>query len=237
MKRRMIFCIVFVLISVIFCSRSMPITDLANTVPVGRAPVILIDAGHGGMDGGAVAADGTVEKEINLQIAQKLKSYLCAFGFTVRMTRQTDRFVCDDTSKSIHEQKVEDIHNRLNMLEETDAQMLISIHQNKFGSSSVCGTQVFYSGGSPQSEVLAEAIQAAVRNYIQPENTRLIKESTKSIYLLYHATKPAVMVECGFISNGAELQLLLDDEYQNKMCLCILRGILEYQENRKGSIA
>jgi N-acetylmuramoyl-L-alanine amidase len=169
-----------------------------------------------------------LEKEINLQIAKKLCSYFSVFGITVKMTRQTDCFVCDESLGSIHEQKVADIHNRLSMLEDSDASMMISIHQNKFSQSSACGTQVFYGGGNPQSEVLAESVQAAVRNYLQPENSRLVKESTKSIYLLYYATKPAIMVECGFVSNAAELEKLKSDEYQNKICLCILRGVLEY---------
>ncbi len=228
LKKGIFICFLIVLASLILGSYKNPLFESVDSSHLIKRPVILLDAGHGGMDGGAVADDGTVEKEINLQIAKKLKAYLSIFGFEVIMSREKDEFIGADKDKSIREQKIEDIHNRLKMLEESDAQMLISIHQNKFTSSSVCGTQVSYGGNNEQSAILAESIQASVQKYLQPSNTRQVKQTTKSIYLLYHASKPAVMVECGFISNGAELAQLKNEEYQGKMCLCILRGILEY---------
>ncbi|MDR1630551.1 MAG: N-acetylmuramoyl-L-alanine amidase [Oscillospiraceae bacterium] len=192
-------------------------------------PVFVIDAGHGGEDGGAVSTDGkTIEKDINLQIALKVRDLLAAYGLKTVMTRTDDRSIHDDTAKTVRQKKVSDIHNRLDLLEGYDNAVLVSIHQNKFSESQSKGTQVFFSPNNPQSQILADEIQGAVRNLLQNDNSRLTKKSGSSIYILYNATKPAVMVECGFLSNPADTKSLKQEDYQRRLAFSIVAGILNY---------
>lgn len=189
---------------------------------------VLIDAGHGGVDGGAVASDGTEEKHINLQIALLLEQQLGAMGIRTAMTRTTDESIHDSSAQTIREKKVSDIHNRMQLIEETENCIFVSIHQNKFSDTSLNGTQVFYSPNTTASAQLAQTIQTSVRSLLQTENTREIEKSGSSIYLLYYARKPAVLVECGFLSNTAELEKLKEGTYQKQLAFCIAAGILEY---------
>ncbi|MDR0531813.1 MAG: N-acetylmuramoyl-L-alanine amidase [Oscillospiraceae bacterium] len=199
--------------------------------PARPAPVILLDAGHGGEDGGAVGVDGIVEKEINLPITLKLNAFLRALGYETQLTRATDASIHDAKASTLRERKTSDIHNRFHMMEAlTENDLFVSIHQNQFPSSAAHGTQVFYSKNHPQSAVLAEDIQRSVVALLQPENTRLVKPSGAEIYLLYHAKIPAVLVECGFLSNPSDAALLKTDEYQNKIAYAIACGILEHRQ-------
>ena len=191
---------------------------------------VVIDAGHGGFDGGTVAADGTPEKEINLAIAKRLQSLLQCSGIHTVMTRETDDSIHDPACTTVRKQKISDIHNRLQIMEDTPDSVFVSIHQNHFSQSKYHGTQVFYSGNDSRSRVLAEEIQSAVVAATQPENQRQVKQSGTEIYLLYHANRPAVMVECGFLSNPQESALLKTPQYQTKIALSILQGILNYRE-------
>jgi len=192
-------------------------------------PVILLDAGHGGEDGGAVGVGGVVEKELNLAIALKLETYLRAMGYQVILTRNADKDLHDATASTVRDRKTTDIHNRFAMMEALrDKDLFVSIHMNKFPGSGAHGTQVFYSKNTPQSAILAQAIQESVVRLVQPENTRQIKPSGDSIYLLYYAKKTAVLVECGFISNAAEAEKLQDEAYQKQIAFAIACGILEY---------
>lgn len=191
---------------------------------------VIIDAGHGGYDGGAVASDGTLEKDINLAIARRLEMLLRCAGIRTVMTRETDDSIHDPNCTTIRKQKISDIHNRLRIMEQTEDSVFISIHQNHFTQSKYHGTQVFYSGTDPRSRTLAESIQAAVVAATQPDNTRTVKQSGTEIYLLYHAVRPAVMVECGFLSNLQESALLKTPQYQAKLALAIMQGILDYME-------
>lgn len=193
--------------------------------------VFIIDAGHGGMDGGAVAEDGTVEKDINLSTAMKLKTLMSALGFKTLTTRTEDIMTCDEGLSTLREKKVSDIRNRLKLLESTENGILISIHQNSYSGSTSKGSQVFYSGGSEQSAVLAEFIQSSLVSMLQTDNHRKIKKAGTSIYLLYHATKPAVMVECGFMTNPGECEKLKDAEYQSELSFGIICGVFEYLKN------
>jgi len=192
-------------------------------------PVILLDAGHGGEDGGAVGIGGLVEKDLNLAITLKLDSFLRAMGYQTILTRTSDTDLHDVTVSTVHERKVSDIHNRFAMMEALrEKDLFVSIHMNKFPGSGAHGTQVFYSKNTPGSATLAQAIQESVVRLVQPENTRQIKPSGDSIYLLYHAKKTAVVVECGFISNAGEAEKLQDEAYQNRLAFAIACGILEY---------
>ena len=204
--------------------------DFATTSAIKESeyPTVIIDAGHGGEDGGAVAADGTVEKDINLSISLKLNEILTTLGYKTRMVRTADISIYDKGTETLRNKKISDIHNRANMMNEYDDCIYVSIHQNKYSSAGVNGAQTFYSPNDDKSMFLAQFIQTSIKTHIQPENDKTVKKSGTNIYVLYNATKPAVMVECGFLSNPAELEKLKNDEYQSKMAFCIASGIVNY---------
>lgn len=229
--------IIFSIFFLIILSAMLYFTFMANssadgvmTKPVLKQTVI-IDAGHGGDDGGAIGIDGTVEKDINLDIALKLEKLLKFYGFDVIMTRTEDIMTCDDGLDSLRKRKVSDIHNRFDVLEKNPDAVFISIHQNKFEDNSQHGTQVFYSGNNDESKLLAESIQNSIASVLQPDNSRVVKKSGSGIYLLYHAKLPAVLVECGFISNPAEVKKLNDENYRMKIAILIADGLIKYLMN------
>lgn len=202
----------------------------ASSMPITQKTVI-VDAGHGGDDGGAIGIDGTVEKDINLDIALKLEKILKFYGFNVIMTRTQDVMTCDDGLDSLRKRKISDIHNRFEFMRKNPDAIFISVHQNKFEDSSQHGTQVFYSGNDERSKELAEAIQTSVTLTLQRKNDRVVKKSGSGIYLLYHAKIPAVLVECGFISNSDEVKKLKDESYRMKLAILIADGLLKYLSN------
>lgn len=197
------------------------------TVSVSTAQIIL-DAGHGGFDGGAVAGDGTVEKNINLNICLYTAEFLRENGYGVVMTRETDVSTDDVETDKIAVRKKSDLKNRLELMRDYPGAVFVSVHLNKFTTSAASGSQVFYSGKDERSEILGDCIQSRIVGMLQPENTRVNKRATSSTYLLYNATVPAVLVECGFLSNAAELERLKDENYQRKTAFCIFCGINDY---------
>ncbi|MBQ9994435.1 MAG: N-acetylmuramoyl-L-alanine amidase [Clostridia bacterium] len=198
--------------------------------------VIIIDPGHGGVDGGAVGVGGTVEKRINLEISLRLRDVLTAAGYTVIMTRDTDISIHDSDATTIRQMKVSDLHNRLALTELYPNSMLVSIHQNILGSASVTGAQVFFSPNNPRSEILAQSIQDRFNQYIQLADDRVIKAAGKNLYLFYNAKNVAVLAECGFLSNREEEQLLCSEEHQKKIVYSIYCGILDYLDAEEGEI-
>ena len=193
----------------------------------------MVNSAHGGFDGGAVAPDGTLEKDINLKISLQLKELCKLGGFQVIMTREGDNGTEKDDTDSISNRKKSDMRRRLNIINENPDAMFLSIHLNKFPSSAAKGTQVFYSKNHPDSQLLAENVQKSVTIRLQPENNRLIKKSDNSIFLLKNSKVPSVIVECGFLSNNDELKLLKNTEYQSKMAFAIYCGILDYYKQEK----
>ncbi len=189
---------------------------------------IIIDAGHGGFDGGASAADGTVEKDINLLIAQKVCAMLRFNGYDVIMTRTEDTGTEDDESQAIAKRKKSDLSNRLQIMKDNPDAIFVSIHLNKFTTSAANGAQVFYTKNYKEAYSLAQSVQQSVTNLIQPENTRVVKQGTSSTYLLKNAAVPAIIVECGFLSNKQELEKLKSDDYQSQMAFAIASGIMDY---------
>lgn len=200
----------------------------SNNFSVNKEITVIVDAGHGGIDGGAVAEDGTAEKDINLPIALYLEAYLSALGVNTKLTRAEDISIHSPHAKTVREIKVSDIHNRMKIIEDTDNCIFVSVHQNSYSNPKYSGAQVFYSPNTTASAEIADCIQASIVSNLQNDNSRLIKKSTKDIYLLYYAKKPAVLVECGFITNKNELELLKNGEYQRKMAFSIALGILNY---------
>lgn len=237
MKKRQYFLIGMVAIFVLTLGGMLYATrfanDRASDVLSNRAyqNTVIVDAGHGGEDGGAVGIDGTAEKDINLDIALKLEKILKLYGINVIMTRTQDVMTCDEGLSTLRERKVSDIHNRFALIEENPKSLFVSIHQNKFEDSKQNGMQVFYSGNNAESKSLAQSIQNSVVSKLQPNNKRVVKRSGSGIYLLYHAKSPAVLVECGFISNPDEIKKLNDDAYRMKTAILVADGILKYFMN------
>ena len=202
----------------------------AVNVEYNSLPVIVIDAGHGGEDGGAVA-NNVVEKNINLSISNKLRDIFISSGFNVKMTRSSDKMI-NDSGDTLRERKVSDMKNRLKLFNESENNIVISIHQNKFTQEEYKGSQVFYSTNNKESEKLALSIKTSIKTLIQPDNEREIKPADRNIYLLYNSKTPSVIVECGFISNIEEARLLKDSAYQNKIAFAIYSGFLDYYNKR-----
>ena len=196
---------------------------VANTVPTKNA--VIVDAGHGGEDGGTQSSAGILEKDINLAISMKLGALLKLMGYSVIYTRTQDKLVYGADAVTQRQKKVSDIHHRMSLMEMYPEALFLSIHQNYFSQSKYSGAQIFYSKNNQSSKAFAESIQTSIRSLLQPENDRQIKPTGTDIYLLYHAKSPAVMVECGFMSNAGEALLLSDEAYQKKLCLAIMAGI------------
>lgn len=194
----------------------------------GKTPIIVIDAGHGGEDGGAVSPSGLLEKDINLDIALTLKKFLIQSGFEVKMIRTTDTAIYSSSAVTLREKKTSDLHNRVDIINNNPDNILISIHQNKFEQSKYKGTQIFYSVNNPLSETLANSIRMSVKGLLQNDNNRECKPAEKNIYLLYNSSVPAVLVECGFLSNPEEEELLSLKEYRNNIAFSIYTGFLEF---------
>ena len=188
--------------------------------------IVIIDAGHGGFDGGAVAFDGTVEKDLNLQIALKFEAILKLYGYETVMVRTEDVSVNDPSDSGVSA-KASDIKNRVAIMEKYPQAIFVSIHMNKYQTTQPHGAQVFYAK-SDKSDFLAECIQNSVATFVQTDNKRVIKPTTKDIYLLYHATVPSVIAECGFLSNQNDLNNLKTPDYQLKIAFSIANGIIDY---------
>lgn len=217
-------CLAFLLLSYITCGK---IGKMASAL-AGESPrTVVIDAGHGGEDGGATGKAGTIEKGINLAIAKDLQDLLLASGYRVVMTRTEDEAISDDLD-TIRQRKTSDLHNRLKVIESQGNCIFVSIHQNQFPQSQYHGTQIFYSRNTENSKTLAESIRARVVGLLQNDNTRQTKPATSSIYLLWNAKVPAVLVECGFLSNPEEEQRLNDSAYQKQLAFAICCGVLDY---------
>lgn len=190
--------------------------------------VVVVDAGHGDFDSGAVAADGTEEKDINLKIALKLADILRANGHPVVMTRTDDNIMTGKGPSTAENRKRNDTQNRAYLIDSFSDAVMISIHQNTFSDRAQHGTQVFYGQKNVNSELLAEAVRLRVMQNLQPDNQRQCKRGYDNIYVLRVVENPIVMVECGFITNSAELAKLKEDGYQTQMAFVIYLGYCDY---------
>lgn len=197
----------------------------ANT-SINEMPVVVIDAGHGGVDGGAVAKDGTKEKDLNLAIALSVKDMLETSGIEVVMTRQTDEMLGQD--EKYGSRKMQDLKKRLDIVNDIDNCVFVSLHMNKFSQSKYSGVQVFYSKNNDKSSVLAETIQKNIKNYIQSDNEREIKKAGSNIFILDNIKTTGVLVECGFLSNEHECELLKSEEYRKELASVIYLSVVEF---------
>lgn len=199
-----------------------------DTVPNTPPPLtVIVDAGHGGEDGGAVSASGIVEKDLNLDVAMRLAAYLETEGVRVITTRTTDTLLYDRNVDYRGRKKALDLAARRRIAEENPSAIFVSIHMNSYPQAQYKGLQVWYSTNDPRSLEIAESIQHTVASQLQPENERAVKAATSAIYLLRHITSPAVLVECGFLSNPEEAAALATEEYRDRLAFLLCRAILE----------
>lgn len=189
----------------------------------------VIDAGHGGFDGGAVSSSGVIESSLNLSIALKTASAMRLFGIEPVMIRETETALGEGSGRSA---KSSDLKRRVEIINSTDGAFLISIHQNMFGDSRYGGAHIFYKG--EDARPLAEAIQADIRAQLDPSNERVSKPVASSVYIFKKASCAGVLAECGFLSNARDLELLGQDGYQKKLALAITCAYLRYES---GSLA
>ena len=191
-------------------------------------PVVVLDAGHGGADGGAVSDSGVTESGINLAIAQRLQDFFALMGRETILTRTSAASLADPDSTTLRQEKVSDTKNRVALINSVSGGSLISIHQNTLpGHPSVHGAQVFY-GKTATSDVRAQSVQEALNSAVNQENKKASKPIGSDIYIMAHVSCPAILVECGFLSNSSETKLLLDPVYQTKLAVAIGCGYLQY---------
>lgn len=212
----------------------------AVTVPVsgdiGERKTIVIDAGHGGMDSGAVGVNGELEKNINLNIVLTLRDMLVLSGFDVVLTRDTDTSIHDSGVTGVRNQKVSDMENRLEIVKSHPDCLFLSVHQNLYTEPQYFGAQIFYNENNPDNKLLAQIMQDNFK-VLRPENDRSIKLSGDELYLFKNTAVPAVLIECGFLSNPEECALLATEEYQNKVAFMIYNGIIRYYQTVQGRSA
>lgn len=203
-------------------------TDANETSGSADLPTVVIDAGHGGEDGGASTYGGAPEKELNLLIANDLKDMLEAVGINVVMTRTDDTLLYDKNSDYKGHKKSMDLANRLKIARETENAMLISIHMNAFPEEKYSGLQVYYSKNSQGSAELSKIIQDINKSVLSPSNNRKIKPAEKNIYLLDRFEGTAILIECGFLSNSAEREKLNTPEYRQELAACFFSATMQY---------
>lgn len=233
-KYDLITCALAVILSVITFNYIKEGTDtvITSTVPV-SGKVIVIDAGHGYPDGGAVGISGASEKELNLSVSFKLQNLLEKSGASVLLTRADDNAVVEDLDKKIKELKREDLKNRNELKNNSNCDAFVSIHMNKYTDSRYSGAQVFCSKEPSGSRILGEKIQASLKAVVDPSNNRTAKTTDGNIFILKDSKVPSVIVECGFLSNSAEEELLQQEAYQEKLAFAIYSGIMDFMNTQK----
>lgn len=197
----------------------------------GEGRIVVIDPGHGGEDPGAVGACGVLEKDVNLSVALELADALISNGYTVIMTRTTDKMLYSPDENIKGMRKLSDLKNRCKIVEGLADPIFVSLHVNSFGAAKYSGLQVYYSNDDA-SRGLAESIQSTVKEQLQPDNNRKIKDG-KNIYVLDNTPCTSVLIECGFISNVDECKKLSTKEYQKQLSFSIACGIIEYIKSQE----
>ncbi len=200
--------------------------DVLNKDTPSQPKTIILDAGHGGEDGGASSADGLLEKDLNLALALTMRDILLANGVNVILTRDTDTLLYDRNVDFQGRKKMLDMAARLKIAEEAPDAVFVSLHMNTYPHPSCQGVQVWYSENHNTSIEIAKTIHTTTKEILQPENDRPVKRSGSSIYLLHHLECPAVLVECGFLSSPEEAALLGDESYRQQLALTLCMGIL-----------
>lgn len=185
-----------------------------------RTGPLVLDAGHGGEDGGAVSLTGAPESQINLAIVLKLRDVLGLYGVDPILLRETDVSLHDGDANTLREKKRSDLKNRVAAIEAVEGGTLLSIHQNTYPGSRYHGAHVFYAP-TEGSQALAEHFQNSIKTALQPENERTVKRIPDTVYIMNHVTCPAILIECGFLTNPEEEALLRDEDYQRKLAAVV----------------
>lgn len=206
-------------------------TEQTTDPPAQVDGVVILDAGHGGEDGGAVGVTGLLEKELNLDLAKRVAALLEQHGVKVIMTRTEDVLLYDRNTNYEGRKKALDLAARQAIGDANPDAIFVSIHANTFSQSQYHGLQIWYGANHAGSATLAEQIRLEVVSTLQPDNHRQSKQGGSNIYLLYHLNNPAVLVECGFLSNPGECRSLEDESYRQALALALCRGILAYYES------
>lgn len=233
-RSRIVFISFFIIVGVLLaffisCER---LEEKSVSVDTGLIDTLVIDAGHGGEDGGAITKDGIRESRINLEITKKMAG-LCDFsGIPYILTRDSEDIDYPEELNTTRKRKIYDQNRRVDLVNELDNAVLISIHQNKFTSGKPRGPQVFYSDADGSKE-LAELIQLNMSTVLYPQNRRVAASVSDKIFLMKKVNCTAVLAECGFLSNPTEAAALGDGDYQNKVALCIISAYCKYSDNKQ----
>lgn len=223
-------CIIAASLSLVLFQRHKSVADV-KVSSYFYPETVIVDAGHGGEDGGAVGSKIYFEKDINLDVSQKLELILNLHGINTDMTRREDISLGENTSASLRKRKIADLEKRVEKILTNSNAIVISVHQNSFPQDTRCsGAQVFYSENNIKSELLAKKVQFCLKRGINNSNTRQEKPADKNIFLLKKIMCPAILVECGFLSNPNELIMLNNESYRTKLALCIASGLFEYKK-------
>lgn len=217
------------MVSAVAIGFSLWLSDrMESSVPTfagqGGDTTIVLDAGHGGEDGGAVSCTGVRESQLNLEITNRLGDLFPLLGIRTKLLRTEDVALYDSSCVTFSEKKISDLKNRVRLTNAVTDGLLVSIHQNEFSESKYSGAQVFY---APESEALAAAVQEALRVGLNPKNNRQCKPADK-VYLMNHITCPGILVECGFLSNTQEEAKLRQPDYQKQLAVCIAASVCQY---------
>ena len=221
MKKSLLIIIASITVIIFAFNGAVKTVKTVNTPVVSSRKTVVIDAGHGGKDRGTSGVDGTAEKVINLEIALSLRDYLMVSGINTVCVREGDYEIYptgSDRNKS-------DLYNRLDFINSVDNAVMISIHQNHFSDEREHGAQIWYSANTAESKIYSDLILNSIKEFLQPDNKRINKRSDSSYYILYKASVPSLMLECGFMSNREENEKLKNKEYQNNIAFCVLTGI------------
>jgi N-acetylmuramoyl-L-alanine amidase len=224
-NRKALIAVLILLAIAVLVSLLIPKThaETADTIAVKTGNTLVIDPGHGGIDGGAVAVDGSKESDINLAIALKLRALAEFYGLENTMTRQDDSTMSTTENYSEHN----DLVNRTEIVNTTSNPVLISIHQNCYPTGQPSGPQVLYSS-SNESEIFGKLTQKNLITVLYPDNRRVAEPATNKLYMLSHVTCPAILVECGFVSNLSDMTKLNDANYQTTLSTVLMASYLQY---------
>lgn len=221
-------CVVFCLVIFLLCAtfeRVLPKESL-EALEVVNLPTVIIDPGHGGRDGGAIG-NGIIEKDLNLTVSKKLNDVFLLCGVDTIMTRENDNLVCDENSPELKGKiKITDLKNRLQIANQCPQCVFVSIHMNNFSVEKYKGLQVYYSPNNEKSFIIAKSVQDDICNILQPDNNRKVKRAGSSIYLLDRINSPAILIECGFLSNSSEATNLSNLTYQSQLALIFANSIM-----------
>lgn len=227
-KTAFVYILIAVAVLTISCLGSQTVTVMAENKPIERNHCIIIDAGHGGEDGGAVSCTGKPESVYNLEISVRLNDLFHFLGYDTKMIRTSDISIYTD-GDTLAQKKISDLKERVRIVNSTENALLISIHQNNFSEQQYNGAQVFYAEGSG-SRKLAEQLQLAFKSTLNPTSRRMSKPCT-GVYLMEHINRAGVLIECGFLSNRVEEAKLNSAEYQKKVCCVIVPTVTVFLSN------